>query len=245
MTRYVHHNAISKQTANKLQLFNKYTDQAGYYALSLLLFHQADIRDIGFIRTTWGNFIEQTHNDAVDQGRNSPWEAVSIETETLGRRVGTNQNIFPVTDVFQMLLQYDVEKYRPIGDSGNIEPGPNPAVDNPIDWPIDVFIKLNAPLENLISVLEAMWYARDQPFNSRAGRKLLAKWLVVVVEKWHTLTRRDEEPFGGAENTLGLSDLLRVVAESGDFAAVGNAADDAAWAERLRLIREKVEEALR
>lgn len=245
MTRYALHNSSSENKANKFQLFNKYTDQAGYYALSLLLFHQADIRDMAYIRTTWGNFIEQTHNDAVDQGRVSPWESVAIETETLGRRVGTNQNIFPVTDVFQMLLQYDVEKYRPIGDTGNIEPAPNAPADNPIHWPIDIFIKLKAPLENLVSVLEAMWYARDPPFGSRAGRKLLAKWLITVVEKWHTITQRDEEPFGGSENTLGLSDLLRVVAESGDFVAAGNAADDAAWAERLRQIREKVEEALR
>ncbi|KAL1598868.1 hypothetical protein SLS60_008011 [Paraconiothyrium brasiliense] len=222
------------------ELFNDYADQAGYYNISLLLFHQADFRDLSTIRNTWQLFIEQTHNEAVAEGKASPWEAVAIETETLGRRVGTNQNIFPVSDVFQLLLQYDVEKYRQ-GPSGNIDPDNN----HPPAWPIDIFVKLHAPFENLVSVLEAMWYARDHPFNSRNGRKLLAKWLVCVVEKWWENSRRSGEPFGSTENALGLSDLLRVVMESGDFVAAGSGADDAQWVERLRVIREKADEIVR
>jgi nuclear pore complex protein Nup155 len=110
---------------------------------------------------------------------------------------------------------------------------------------MDVFIKLHAPYENLVSVLEAMWYAREHPFNSRNGRKLLAKWLVSVVERWWETSRRAGEPFGSAENALGLSDLLRVVVESGDFSAQGSTALDAEWADRLRVIRVRADEIVR
>lgn len=199
---------------------------------------------MSYIRTTWTNFIEQTHNDAIEAGRASPWESVALETESLGRRVGSNQNIFPVTDIFQMLLNYDVEKFHTLGESGSIEDAGS-SVENPIDWPIDIFFRLNAPIENLVSVIEALWYAREAPFASRGGRKLLAKWLVVVVDKWHAATRRSDEPYGGTENALGLSDVLRVVAESGDFGAVGATAEDREWADKLRVVRGKVEEALR
>lgn len=238
---YVTRAATFKSTTNICQLFNDYADQAGYYNISLLLFHQADFRDLSTIRNTWQLFIEQIHNDAVAEGKASPWESVAIETETLGRRVGTNQNIFPVSDVFQLLLHYDVEKYR-TAPSGVIDP----EATDPVAWPIDVFAKLHAPFENLVSVLEAMWYAREQPFNSRNGRKLLAKWLVCVVEKWWEESRRSGEPFGSAENALGLSDLLRVIVESGDFTAgAGSAAEDAEWAERLRVIRVRADEIVR
>lgn len=225
-------------STNTLQLFNDYADQAGYYNISLLLFHQADYRDLSTIRNTWSNYIEQVHDEAVAAGKSSPWESVAIETETLGRRVGTNQNIFPVSDVFQLLLHYDVKTYR-TAPSGGIDAD---APADPVSWPVDVFARLHAPFENLVAVLEAMWYAREQPFNSRNGRKLLAKWLVCVVERWEAESRRAGEPFGSAENALGLSDLLRVVVESGDF---GGVAGDAEWAERLRGVRVRADEVAR
>jgi nuclear pore complex protein Nup155 len=197
------------------------------------------------IRTTWTNFIEQTHVAAVDSRRASPWELVALETESLGRRVGSNQNIFPVTDIFQLLLHYDVDKFRSIGEDGNITGERTPEAENPIEWVIDIFFRLGAPIENLVSVVEAMWYAKDVPFNSRHGRKLLAKWLVVIVEKWWAATRREEEPFGGTENALGLADVLRVVAESGDFGGAGASGEDREWGDRLRVVRGRVEEVLR
>ena len=188
--------------------------------------------------------MNQTHLDAVEENTIRPWERVAIETEALGRRVGTNQNIFPVIDVFQLLLRYDVDHYRNVNpETHQLELAPDG--QHPIDWHIEIFFRLNAPIENLVSILEAMWYARDAPYNSRAGRKLLAKWLVTVVEKWYAATQRSDEPFGSPENALGLSDVLRVVAESGDFAAAGATPEDAIWAEKLRAVRVVVEEVAR
>ncbi|KAJ4291851.1 hypothetical protein N0V90_009747 [Kalmusia sp. IMI 367209] len=222
------------------ELFHRYADQAGYYGICLLIFHQADYRDLPNIRNTWKMFIEQIHNEALAEDIALPWEMVAVQVETLGRRVGTNQNIFPVPDVFQLLLHYDVEYYRQ-DLAGNNSNAPVLA-DTNIQWPIDIFVKLNAPYENLVSTLESMWYGRETPFNTRSGRKLLIKWLVCVVEKWWDVSRRSGEPFGGPDNALGLVELLRVLVDSGDLAGQP---DDAVWAERLRVVRERADGALR
>jgi len=114
------------------------------------------------IRSTWTNLIDQTHRKALADGQNAPWEAVALKVEDLGHRTNLNDNVFPVNIVLQLLLQYDLEFYVHDANAPNTQ---NLALNANLMWPIDVFIKINAPFENLVATLEALWYAQEQPLQ--------------------------------------------------------------------------------
>ncbi len=140
--------------------------------------------------------------------------------------------------VLQLLLQYDLEFYTHdagANNSRNLAPNAN------LTWPIDVFLKLNAPFEYLVATLEALWYAQEHPFTGR-NRKLLVKWIIYLVEQWGTTSRRTGAVFGSAENAIGLADLLRVVLGSD---VLGRDVDDQMWIQRAREVSANVEEAAR
>ena len=86
-----------------------------------------------------------------------------------------------------------------------------------------------------------MWYAQEDPFRTRANRKLLIKWIIYTVEQWRDVSRRQGSLFGGAENAIGLADCLRVVLGSNEL----RDRDDVEWAERGRVMHQLVEEAAR
>jgi nuclear pore complex protein Nup155 len=145
--------------------------------------------------------------------------------------------------VLQLLLQYDLEFYtheaNPRQASSSLaQPLPHNAN---LTWPIDVFLRLNAPFEYLVATLEAVWYAQEPPFTGR-NRKLLVKWIIYLIEQWATTSRRTGALFGGPENAIGLADLLRVVLGSDVLERIP---EDQAWAQRARDVAATVDEAAR
>jgi len=137
-----------------------------------------------------------------------------------------------------LLLQYNIEFC--IHDA-NAPNGQNLALNANLTWPIDVFIRLNAPFETLVSTLEALWYAQEHPFVGRS-RKLLVKWIIYTVEQWGVVSRRTGALFGNPENAIGIADVLRVVLGSD---ALGRDVDDQAWILRARDVSTTVDEAAR
>jgi nuclear pore complex protein Nup155 len=163
---------------------------------------------------------------------------VALKVQDIGHRVNLNESVFPVNVVLQLLLQYDLEFYTHDANAANTQ---NLALNANLTWPIDVFIRLNAPFESLVATLEALWYAQEHPFVGR-NRKLLVKWIIYTVEQWAAVSRRTGAPFGGPENAIGLADLLRVVLGSD---TLGRDVDDQAWILRVRDVTATVDEAAR
>jgi nuclear pore complex protein Nup155 len=166
-----------------------------------------------------------------------------LKIEDLGRRTNLNENVFPVNVVLQLLLQYDIEFYTHEANSRHVNGAAahELAHNTNLTWPIDVFLKLNAPFEYLVATLEALWYAQEPPFTGR-NRKLLVKWTIYMVEQWGTVSRRTGASFGGAENAIGLADLLRVVLGS---EVLGRGPEDEMWIQRARDVAAAVDEAAR
>ncbi|KAF2013061.1 non-repetitive nucleoporin-like protein [Aaosphaeria arxii CBS 175.79] len=223
------------------ELYHQYADQAGYYDISLLIYHAADHRSIPDVRSTWTNLIERVHTQAVENQQQAPWETVSLEVENVGRRVNLNENVFPVNILLQLLLQYDVQNYNhdstPSRGAAELIPCSN------LTWPIDVFIKLDAPFEALVATLESLWYAQEPPFTG-PKRKLIVKWIIYTINQWKETSRRQGVPFGAEENALGLADCLRVVLQS-DNGLRRDSADDKEWIERGRELKEFVDSCAR
>lgn len=163
---------------------------------------------------------------------------VALKYEEIGHRVNLNDSVFPINIVLQLLLQYDLDFYTHDAASANSQ---NLALNANLTWPIDVFLKLNAPFESLVGTLEALWYAQEHPFTGR-GRKTLVKWIIYLIEQWGTISRRTGALFGGPENAIGLADFLRVVLGSD---VLGRDIDDQMWIQRARDVSATVEEAAR
>jgi nuclear pore complex protein Nup155 len=163
-----------------------------------------------------------------------------MKVEELGRRTNLNENVFPVNIVLQILLQYHVEFYTHETNSRHAS-SHDLQLNQNIQWPLDVLIRVNAPFEYLVATLEAIWYAQEPPFTGR-NRKLLVKWIIYLVEQWGATSRRQGALFGGAENAIGLADLLRVVLGSD---VLGRDHDDQVWTQRARDIAAMVDEAAR
>jgi|TARA_R110002003_G_scaffold64_8_gene6021 nuclear pore complex protein Nup155 len=164
-----------------------------------------------------------------------------LKVEDIGHRTNLNENVFPVNIILQLLLQYDLEFYTHEASLRNGSAAQSLAHNANLTWPIDVFLKLNAPFEYLVATLEALWYAQEAPFTGR-NRKLLVKWIIYLVEQWGITSRRTGALFGGAENAIGLADLMRVVLGSD---VLGRDADDQTWIQRARDAAATVDEAAR
>jgi nuclear pore complex protein Nup155 len=204
-----------------------------------LIYHAADYRNIPDIRSTWTNLIDQEHRKALT-GNNqaTPWEVVALKVQQIGHRTNLNENVFPINIVLQLVLQYDLEFY--VHDA-NVPNAQNLAYNENLMWPIEVFIKLNAPFESLVATLEALWYAQEQPFAGR-NRKLLVKWIIYLVEKWGQESRRTGTPFGGPENAIGLAEVMRIILSSD---VLGRDIDDQTWIQKARDVSAVLEEAAR
>jgi nuclear pore complex protein Nup155 len=161
-----------------------------------------------------------------------------LKVEDLGHRTNLNDNVFPVNIVLQLVLQYDLEFYVHDANAANAQ---NLALNANLTWPIDVFLKLNAPFESLVATLEALWYAQEPPFAGR-NRKLLVKWIIYLVEQWATVSRRTGALFGGPENAIGLAEVMRIILGSD---VLGRDMDDQSWIQRARDVSAIVEEAAR
>jgi nuclear pore complex protein Nup155 len=146
--------------------------------------------------------------------------------------------VFPINIVLQLLLQYDLEFYVHETNAPNAQ---NLALNPSLMWPIDVFIKLQAPFESLVATLEALWYAQEQPFTGR-NRKLLVKWIIFLVEQWGQTSRRTGTLFGGPENAIGLAEVMRIILSSD---VLGRDMDDQTWIQRARDVSAVLEEAAR
>ncbi|EKG15569.1 Nucleoporin [Macrophomina phaseolina MS6] len=181
-------------------LYGTYADQAGYYDLCLLIYQVADHRDLANIRATWQNLLEQTH-EAAELNNQRPWEAVAETVRELGARLNLSDTTFNVPTVLPLLETYAFTHQRGARASPT--------------WVVDVFLDLGVAYDQLVSVLESIFYNNEAPFVGRS-RRTIANHLVHVVEVWfNESTRGGGYAFGGVENAAMVQELLRVVEESG------------------------------
>ncbi|KAL1623022.1 hypothetical protein SLS56_008433 [Neofusicoccum ribis] len=179
-------------------LYGDFADQAGYYDLCLLIYQVADHRDIANIRATWQNLLEQTHESAAVQNQR-PWEVVAETVRELGARLNLSDTTFNIPTVLPLLETYAFTHQRGIG---------------PQTWVVDVFLDLQVAHEQIVAVLESIFYNNEAPFVGR-HRKEIAHDLVHVVSQWfQDSTRGGGYAFGGVDNAAMVQELLRVLEEN-------------------------------
>jgi nuclear pore complex protein Nup155 len=185
------------------QLYNNYADQAGYFDVCLQIYQAADHRNPADIEATWLNLLESTHAKIVEQGDQAtelPYEAVIQVIRATAYKLNLSETIMPPPLLIPMLLRYSYEHQRGLGA--------------PI-WVTDLFIEIGFPYEILLSVLEAMFYNDETPFEGR-NRRIIGNNMVHVIKMWYLhCTRNNQRIFGSDENAATILQSLTMLTQNG------------------------------
>jgi nuclear pore complex protein Nup155 len=168
-------------------LFNQFSDQAGYYDLNLLLFQIADHRSPADISANWSGLI-QSEIDRARAARTAPYERVGATVLEMGRRLDRDAALFPIG-----WLVRELEKFA-------IEPQEFPP---PAHWVIEVLLSAGVPPEELIPELERLYYGGEHPFVG-SKRRIVAGDMVEVCEKWVRDSENSGEGLCGGDEGRGV-----------------------------------------
>jgi nuclear pore complex protein Nup155 len=183
-----------------LQLFNKYADPGSYYDICLQIFYLADYRNSADIKTTWQHLLQDIHDDTVQRGQALPYETVIEKIRSLGSRLRMSEIIFPIPVLLPMLERYALEFQRGVG---------------PSTWVVDLFLDLEVTHEALYSVLEAMFYNDEAPFQG-SNKRFIASDLLYLIQRWYSDTiRLGGTVFGNDAMAARISEMLLLLQQSG------------------------------
>ncbi|EPE06390.1 nucleoporin 170 [Ophiostoma piceae UAMH 11346] len=185
------------------ELFNGYADQAGYYDLCLLIYNAADYHNPRVIADTWKQLIASTHEEVEEQlalyedararGDASvapppmPYEAVSMQIQTIAHRTSLDSLIFPVDTLITTLCEYAVTRQQ---DASSVGADPS--------WPVLLFIQqLRVSHSLVVRMLERILDSQEVPFTGRR-RRAVVEWINTAVSLWC----HEVELTGAPENSL-------------------------------------------
>ena len=128
----------------------------------------------------------------MDEGR-QPWEAVTNQVFTMGKRLHLSESTFPIPELTSQLKRYAYEFQRGVG---------------PDTWVVDTLISLEVPYEALFSTLEFLLYNNETPFAG-GNRHFIADDMLYIADKWYRETTRGLSAlFGGDENAVAMQQTL-------------------------------------
>ncbi|CAK7225763.1 hypothetical protein SCUCBS95973_005973 [Sporothrix curviconia] len=179
------------------ELFNGYADQAGYYDLCLLIYNAADYHNPRVIADTWKQLISSTHDEVEERmaayeeaaaaalqrgGKPSsidpsagppplPYEAVSVQIQTIAHRTSLDSLIFPVEVLLGTLCEYALTRHQ------DASIGADPS------WPVLLFLQLRVSHAMVVRVLERLLDAQEVPFTGRR-RRVVVDWINAAVSLW-------------------------------------------------------------
>ncbi|KAI1493487.1 Non-repetitive/WGA-negative nucleoporin C-terminal-domain-containing protein [Biscogniauxia mediterranea] len=189
------------------ELFNDYADQAEYYDLCLIIYHVADFRNPTTIAQTWGNLIQRTHGEVVEQwavynadrrrrGAQAgdpppqPYERLIGQIQEICHRSSNDSFIFPVPTLLPEVCRYSLEN------------GQDARIGADVNWPIIVFLQLGVSHDLVVRVLETMFEAQEVPFRG-AGRGRVVEWITYAVGQWVRDLGRQGRPEARLEPWVG------------------------------------------
>lgn len=181
----------------------------------------ANYRNTSDIKAAWENLIKEVHEEAVERGTSYPYEAVIEKVRSLASRLRMSEIAFPVPILLPMLERYVLERQLGVG---------------PRTWVIDLFLDLQVAHETLYTVLEAMFYNDEVPFQG-PNRMFIAEDLIYLISRWYQETVRvGGGVFGSDALAARVSELLLLIQQCGG---------DRQIMEACRELRTRIEQALR
>lgn len=208
-------------------LFNRYADAANYYDVCLYIYAIADHRDASVIKNTWSQFLDATHNRAVQElnaaGNQadvaSAYELVAEQFREVGSRLKDSEAVFPIPVLIEMLENYNIRRIQAGAGADAAQQDDNGMPH----WIPDIFIELETPYELLYDTLETIYFSSAQPNTRPAERRVILADLLYVVERWLQVsyTRAGQTLFGGEQGQMRIEELLVLLTEQQNARQIG------------------------
>lgn len=120
-----------------------------------------------------------------------PYEVVSLSVQEIAHRTSLDSIIFPVDTLLTLVCEYAITNQQ------DETIGADPA------WPVMIFINLGVSDSLTTRVLERIFDSQEAPFTGRK-RKVVVRWLNVVIENWmREIERRGVSAVGKGDTGLG------------------------------------------
>ncbi|KAK0266341.1 hypothetical protein B0A54_04829 [Friedmanniomyces endolithicus] len=173
------------------ELFNQFSDQAGYHDINLCIFRVADHRNPADVERSWEDLIRAEHNRALaEKGGPEPWERIAVKVQEMGRKLDLDEAIFPVRTLVRKLEVYSLEAHE----------RPPPA-----NWGVEVLMACGVPAAGVLAELEQLFYANEAPFVGQRAKRILAGGMVEVCRRWVGESERaGERVVCGSEEGAGM-----------------------------------------
>jgi len=184
-------------SANLVQLYNEYADQASYFDICLTIYEAASHRNEADISATWQSLIDATHQKALaNNGTQQPYEAIVNMMRDMAHRLSLSETTFSPAILIPMIETYAAEYQHNVG---------------PRTWVEDLFISVGFPYETIVATIQGLWYNNVAPFiNNR--RLTLARHIIYVLGQWYEdCIRTNTRLFGSDENLEEISQLLALL----------------------------------
>lgn len=120
-----------------------------------------------------------------------PFEAVSVQIESIVHRTSPDSLIFPIDSLLTLLCEYAYTSQQ------DANMGADPA------WHLTLFSQLGVSRAMIVHVLERMLEAQEAPFTGRR-RKAVIEWINTAVDAWLREADRKGLGTGKGESGLGL-----------------------------------------
>lgn len=113
-----------------------------------------------------------------------------------------SETVFSIPALLPMLERYSLEFQRGVG---------------PSTWVIDLFLDLEVSHDKLYTILEAMFYNDEAPFQG-ANRRYIAHDLLYLIQRWyHDTVRMGGIVFGSDSMAARVSEVLLLLQQSGSL----------------------------
>ncbi|TKA79082.1 hypothetical protein B0A55_02521 [Friedmanniomyces simplex] len=183
------------------ELFNQFSDQAGYHDINLSIFRVADHRNPADVERSWEDLVRSEHNRAMAEitgrqgGGPEPWERIGMKLQEMGRKLDLDEAIFPVKKLVRKLEAYSLEAHE----------RPPPA-----NWAVEVLMSCGVPPAGVLPELEQLYYANEAPFAGQRAKSMLAGEMVEVCRRWVVESERVGERVvcGSEEGALMVRECL-------------------------------------
>lgn len=131
----------------------------------------------------------------------------------MARRIGRSESTFSPRILIPMLEKYALEFQFQIG---------------PRIWLPELFIEVGFTYENILSILQDMWYQNIAPFTDRR-RRILSEHILYIIEQWY------EECMRANGRLFGSDDIAKSIVELLDaFASSNLSASDMEMCEEIK-----------
>lgn len=223
------------------ELYNKFTDPAGYYDICLYIYAVADFRDTTQVKATWQQFLEAVHTSSIEDSEArttdsslpdaTPYEIVAERFREVGARLKNSEAVFPVPTLIEMLEMYNVTLGR---DIGVITEEVTPGAGIP-HWIPDIFFELEIPCGLIYDTLETAFFTSNaQGQANPLQRQLILSDLLYTVEKWLHVSyaRASGTLFGGESGQQRIGELLVYLTSQENERSLGK--ENWRWARSLR-----------